>query len=117
MKLKDKDGWEDCVKINDDPYGKAAVDVARRVMEAIDDCLPIKNCNALISEADNDPVNGGITGFQAGCVAQMVYLYHERGEEFRRAWNIETQIRDEGEMANKKDGATLNPALMIIGGE
>ena len=54
-----------------------------------------------------------LTGFQMGAVASMVSQLAPRGEEFRRWWNLHTQIGNEGERANEGDGV-LNPALMTI---
>ncbi len=82
--IKQKD-WDKQVKNNTDPYGKAD--------DAID--------------------TGGITGFMAGCVAQMVSHCHSRGNEFLSAWNGDVQCNDEGKKATKK-GVALNPALLTI---
>lgn len=49
----------------------------------------------------------------AGCVAQMVSECHERGEEFRKQWNKDNQIKDEGDKANDS-GGVLNPAIISI---
>jgi hypothetical protein len=56
----------------------------------------------------------GLTGFMAGCVASSISHYHTRGEEFRRWWNKDIQLGDEGNKANK-EGGVLNPALLNIG--
>lgn len=82
-------------------------------MEILDDGKPF-DCHAIISRADDEIRAGGITGFMAGAVAKMVSVCHERGEEFRRQWNRETQIGSEGERANES-GGVLNPALLNIG--
>ena len=73
--------WNAWVENNKDPYGGAGVKVARRVMELLDkDETPLHNgyhpdihtAHGLICKADDDTNAGGITGFMAGCVAQMV---------------------------------------------
>ena len=96
--MKNEKIWNDWVKNNNDPYGKACVNVARRVMELLDeDKTPLHNgyhpdihtAHGLICKADDDIKAGGITGFMAGCVAQMVTKCHERGEEFRKSHNDE----------------------------
>lgn len=56
----------------------------------------------------------GITGFMAGCMAQAVARFHPRGDEFRRWWNKDNQIKDEGDRANES-GGVLNPALLSVG--
>lgn len=113
MKLKNENYWNECVKKNKDPYGKCCVDVARRVMELLDeDKTPLHNgyhpdihtAHGLICKADHDINAGGITGFMAGCVAEMVTKCHERGEEFRKSHNGDEY---------KGDGV-VNHALLTI---
>lgn len=107
--------WNAWVENNKDPYGGACVKVARRVMELLDeDPTPLHNgyhpdihtAHGLICKADDDTKAGGITGFMAGCVAQMVTECHERGEEFRKSHNDEEY---EGE-------GVQNHALLTIKG-
>jgi len=43
----------------------------------------------------------------------MISQCHSQGEEFRRIWNGEIQIGNEGEEATKNK-RTLNPALMTM---
>lgn len=101
--------WDKYVEINKDAYGKACVDVARKVMEYLDKEKDF-DCHELLCRADEED---DLTGFMAGCIASMVSECHSRGEEFRKKWNINYQISDEGEKANKK-GGILNPALVTI---
>ena len=107
--------WNAWVENNKDPYGGACVKVARRVMELLDeDGTPLHNgyhpdihtAHGLICKADEDTNAGGITGFMAGCVAQMVTECHERGEEFRKSHNREEY---EGE-------GVVNHSLLTIKG-
>jgi hypothetical protein len=56
----------------------------------------------------------GLTAFQYGAAAETVAKCWERGEEFRRWFNLDTQLGDEGERANES-GGILNPALLRIG--
>ena len=113
MNLKNEKKWNDYVKKNQDPYGKACVDVARKVMEILDKNTSF-DCHEIIWEADKEIKAGRITGFMAGCVACMVSECHVRGEEFREKWNIHCQVGTEGVEANKS-GGVLNPALLNIG--
>ena len=96
--MKNKKKWNKYAKINTDPYGGACIKVAKRVMELLDeDKTPLHNgyhpdphtAHGLICLADEQSKAGGITGFMAGCVAQMVVDCHERGDEFRRSHNDE----------------------------
>lgn len=107
MKLKDEQSWNEWVAANDDPYGKACITVARRVMEILDDGKPF-DCHKIICQADDETKAGGITGFMAGAVAQMVSTCHERGEEFRVQWN--SGYRTKGE----DTGGVVNPAILNI---
>ncbi len=102
--------WDNQVKNNDDPYGKACVDVARRVMEILDGDNPqgVLDTHALICRADKEAA-GGITGFMSGCVAQMVAHCHSRGNEFRMAFNGEHGISEK-----EAGGSIINPALMTV---
>jgi len=84
--ITDQAKWDEVVKINDDPYGKACIDVTRRVMEILDKD-ELFDCHQIICRADKEVDAGGITGFMAGCVASMVKRYHSRGDEFNRQWN------------------------------
>lgn len=102
--------WEKCVKANQDPYGHAVIEAASLVGKALDEGRTpeeaMKACYGL-----------GITGFMAGCMASMIAQLHPRGDEFRRHWNIKHQIRDEGERANEKPNAVLNPAILTTGNQ
>lgn len=109
--IKEKE-WNECVAKNDDPYGGCAVNVAREVMRLLDEEKGDFDAQNLVHRA-NDTLKAGITGFMAGCVASMVSKFHSRGEEFRRKWNKDYQIGDEGEKANES-GGVLNPALLTI---
>lgn len=56
----------------------------------------------------------GITGFMYGCAVSFLAKFWKHGEELRKWHNLDTQLGSEGEKANKKKGATLNPALLSI---
>jgi len=57
----------------------------------------------------------GITGFMYGAAVQVLADCWIFGEQLRRWHNLATQIHNEGEAANEKPGAVLNPALLSIG--
>ncbi len=112
MPITNEKAWKEWEKNNTDPYGKACVNVARRVMELLDeDLTPLHNgynpdihtAHGLICKADDNVAAGGITGFMAGCVAQMVFKCHSRGDEFRKSHNGDIET----------DGV-VNHALMTI---
>jgi hypothetical protein len=94
------DEWNKYVELNKDPYGKCCVDVAREVMHLLDE--PNRDyenidTHGIICEAEKNIDEDGITGFMAGCIAQMVSQYHSRGEEFRQKWNEDNGIKDKTE--------------------
>jgi len=107
--------WDKWVGANQDPYGKCCVDVARHAMNILDERGEVGDPDQLITDAENrlPEHEQGITGFMAGAVAAMISGCHSMGDEFRRAWNLKTQIHDEGERANE-NGGVLNPALLNI---
>lgn len=115
--MTNQEKWNGWVESNkDDAYGKACVDVARKVMELIDgrpdepltsEYKGRMSVHALICEADREVKAGGLTGFMAGCVAQMVVECHSRGEEFKTAWNKLNNVSD-------RVNGVANPALMTI---
>ena len=113
MPIIDQKTWNECVEKNTDPYGKCCVDVAREVMRQLD-VVGVFNASDLISKADNDIKAGGITGFMAGCIAQIVSKCHSRGDEFRRSWNA--PHCSSPEELNKIDdkGGVINPAILTI---
>jgi len=113
MPISDKTKWDEWVNNNQDPFGGACVMVARRAMEILDEDPNEIDTYAIICRADKETGAGGITGFMAGAVAAMVSQCHSRGEEFRRIWNKENQIGNEGEKANES-GGVLNPAILNL---
>lgn len=72
--------------------------------------VPLKPKDAWNRAMEQTPYH---SGFSAGCTAQIVSQFCVKGEEFRKWWNLDNQIRDEGEKANEK-GGVLNPALLNI---
>jgi len=113
MAIIKQEEWKQCEEKNDNPYGKCCVDVARQVMKILDDEPEDFDTHKIICRAEEEIGEDGLTGFMVGCIAQMVSRCHSRGEEFRRKWNKDNQIKDEGDRANEK-GTTLNPALLVI---
>ena len=107
IKTDQLDIWKNQVEINSDPYGKACIDVARRVMELLDEVEKF-NASDLINQADDETNTGGITGFMAGCVAKIVSQCHTRGDEFRVDWN-------KPYLGDREDtGGVVNPAILTL---
>lgn len=53
-----------------------------------------------------------ILGFQYNLAVSLLVRFWKHGEELRRWRNLNTQLGNKGEEANKTKGAVLNPALM-----
>ncbi len=115
MKLKDEAGWKECVEVNQDAYGGECV----RYAEAWADLMEAKltegaTLSDIAKSTSHEADTDGITGFMYGAAVSMLAQVWEHGEELRRWHNLDTQIGNEGEKANKS-GGTLNPALLNIG--
>ncbi len=108
--IKDKKGWKECVKNNQDPYGRAAVDVAREAMRLLDDGEHEDfDASDIITEADSN-LGEGITGFMAGCIANIIVHCHSKGGEFKKSWNKYYAL-NKGDEERK---GVINPALLTI---
>jgi len=105
MPITNQKKWDNFVSKNNDSYGKACVDTARKVMEILDKEKDF-DCHDLIVRASKEVKSGGLTGFMAGAVASMINSCHSRGEEFKKKWN--KGYGDE----NRK--GVINPALITI---
>ena len=114
MKLKDAEGWQKTVEVNDDPYGKAGVDYARRWAELMEERMAEGSAlKDIAKDTSHEADTNGITGFMYGCAVSILSKVWEYGEELRQWHNLEEQIHDEGERANER-GGVLNPALLSI---
>ena len=102
MPITNVDVWNGFVEVNQDPYSKCCVDVARGVMEALDKQEEFGAHDLICSV----PGATGITGFMAAAVAKMVWTCHSRGDEFRKSWNTSWGVESEDKI--------VNPALMTI---
>lgn len=114
MKFKNKELWEDGLKNNTDGYGRACYTYAQRWAEMMEKYIEnghkLKDVAHVLShEADEE----GVTGFMYGCAVNILSSVWIHGEELRKWHNLDTQISDEGEKANK-EGTVLNPALLNI---
>jgi len=94
--------YEDYVTKNQDGYGNCVVVATARVGKALSEGKSLK-------ESHDAMHSSGLTGFMAGCLAQSIHHFHERGEEFRVFWNKMNGIKDE------KAKGVVNPALFTIG--
>jgi len=118
MKIKDLEAmkkWEDD---NKDPYGAAIIGFAKRWAELMEEKMTkgikLEECAKELSFKASEEFEG-ITGFMYGAGVAVLVSVWEYGEQLRIWHNLDTQISNEGEEANKKDSAVLNPALLNIG--
>ena len=106
MELTTKDAetkkeWEEAVKKNDDSYGRAVIEVVSKVGTELDN-------GKTPAEAEEIGIkDSGITGFQAGAMAHMLYKLHPRGEEFKQYFN-----KNNG--GSGEEEGTIDPATFII---
>ena len=108
MPITNQKLWDEYEDKNKDPYGGCCVNVAREVMRILDQGKPF-DPHQIICDVDKNIDAGGITGFMAGAVAQMVARCHSRGDEFNDKWNAHYGIAKEDAR-----GATVNPAILTI---
>ena len=104
MSIKNKEKWGKYIENNKDPYGKACIKIAEKVMEYLDKEKDFDSEN-LIHRADNE-LNYGISGFMAGVAASIIYHCHSRGEEFKKSWDKNIK----GDIVN----GVKNPAVLTI---
>lgn len=116
MEFADETAWNNAVAANDDKYGRAIHEYAKRWAELMEDAIAdgatVEACAKELSHlADTE----GITGFMYGCAVGLLARSWKHGENLRRWHNRDVQIRDEGERANES-GGVLDPAVLVIGG-
>lgn len=116
MTFKDdeaRQGWEKGVANNQDPYGNAvyryASEWATR-MEKV--CMTDADVALHAQKTSHEADDEGITGFMYGCAVSILSQAWIHGEALRKWNNLDLQIGNEGEKANEKEGAVLNPALL-----
>src|SRR3990167_9147446 len=100
-KLKNKEFWEQQIKLNkEDGYSFEVIKAADLIMSALDggDSLEM---------AHNTMYGTDITGFMAGAAVSIVSECHERGEDFNDFWNAIWGV-------NKKTKETFNPAILTV---
>lgn len=114
MRLKDEDGWSECVANNADPYGAAMVRYAEAWANLMEERMADgTSLEQIAKQASHDADVENITGFMYGCAVSVLANVWEHGETLRRWHNLDTQIHDEGEKANEV-GGVLNPALLVV---
>ena len=91
-------------KNNQDSYGKVIVDMAKKVMDVLDnDPTPLENgyypdphtSHTIITQVNRDSGEDGITGIMAAYMVQIVYSCHSRGKEFVDSYNNKIGKKDD----------------------
>jgi hypothetical protein len=99
---KAEKSWYRNIKDADkDDYYKCIIDCARRMMELIETVDEI-NAKELLNTVE-DELKYNITWHQSGCIAQIVFITHKRGDEFKQSWN---------ESFNVNQDSAYNPAII-----
>jgi hypothetical protein len=112
VKISNQDRWDEWVKNNQDPYGSGVIRFAERWADIIERDLAAGVPFATAArDGANEADTEGITGFMYGAAVTVLATSWERGDQLRRWHNLDTQIRDEGERANR-EGGVLNPAVL-----
>lgn len=89
---------DEVLKNSDNLYGFAVMFGAANVMYGLDQKM---------TPEDSMKQHGvdGLSIFQAGCLADVVSRYSERGEEFRVFWNNKWGVKNSNDI--------VNPAILV----
>jgi len=101
VKFDMKEKWDNQIEMNKDAYGTEIMMCTALSIRLLDD-------GGTCEETERIWDKRGITGFMAGMVSNLIYLYSERGNEFKSYWN--KKFGGTGEEEEVK-----NPAILIIG--
>lgn len=114
--------YKSCFDKNADPYSRRCFTYAEEWASLLEKRIPggaseaeITGIFVIHAKADSHTADtDGITGFMYGAAVSILAWAWEYGEILRKWHNLESQIGNEGEEANR-NGGTLNPALLKIG--
>lgn len=108
-----RETWNKGLENNQDFYGYGvycyASEWATRMESEIENGADLHD----IAERTSHEADGGISGFMYGCAVGILAKVWIHGERLRRWHNLDRQINDEGEAANRS-GGVLNPAVINI---
>lgn len=115
MKIKNQELFETFVRENSgDDYGREILEFSERwalLMEM--ELAQGKSIEQMADLCARDADTNGISGFMYGCAVDFLSKVREHGEELRIWHNLDSQIGNEGETANR-EGGVLNPSLISI---
>ena|SRR3989344_3853245 len=114
MEVFDEAAWQSWKDNNQDGYGAGVITFAERWARL----MQIEMANGqkiedVASTTSREADTEGITGFMYGAAVSTLASCWKHGDQLRRWHNLDTQLGDEGEMANES-GGVLNPALLHV---
>ena len=115
MEIKHKHKWEEGKEENNkDRYGSEIYRFAASWADLMEREMDNgKSIEDIAKSTSHEADTSGITGFMYGAAVLILSECWEHGEELRQWHNLDSQIKDEGERANKS-GAVLNPAILNL---
>lgn len=114
MKVNDRKAWDDWKGNNTDPYGNAIFQFAERWANMMEERMSEgEKLEDVATECSCVADTEGITGYMYGAAVAILAQCWVHGETLRWWHNLDCQVENEGEAANK-DGTVLNPALITI---
>lgn len=106
IKKEKMDEWEKCVVSNStDSYSFGVLIAVCASFDVLDAGGTPEEARQVWTDRKLD-----LSGFMAGCAAHIVSAFHERGDEFRIAWNKRYGVDE-----TKAQGGTVNPAIVTVG--
>lgn len=106
--------WKEALANNTDAYGRRCFTYAADWASLMESELAAgKELKDVAKETSHKADTDGITGFMYGKAVSILAHVWEHGEALRQWHNLDTQIGNEGEKANR-EGGTLNPAILNI---
>lgn len=111
MEYSDKLAWDEAIRINGaEESGRATITFAHRWANAMEAAMragePLEACAKRTSVAANVD---GISDYMYGLAVELLVQCWVHGEQLRLWHNLDVQMQDEGEEANRT-GGLLNPA-------
>lgn len=112
MEVSDDNAWQEFKDKNQDSYGGQVVTYAERWARLMQlEMASGNNLEDVASATSHEADLEGITGFMYGAAVATLAQCWKHGEQLRRWHNLDTQLGNEGELANES-GGVLNPALL-----
>jgi len=101
LKGKEKEWGATRLANTNDPYSAIVIVGVLIVGDALDEGKSPEEADKELTEYDL-----GLTGFQAGAIAQLIHKFHPRGVEYKEWWN--------NLWSDKPYKNVINPALISL---